>query len=101
MLIKNSIDSVAKGKEIAKVTAKALEEVKIKTTQVAKTIEKIKVASEYQSNAISQVSQGIEQVSSVVQTNSATSEESAAASEELLGQSTALKEKISQFVLKK
>lgn len=99
-LINNSINSVEKGKGIATVTAQDLEQVKSKTLKVAETIEKIKVASDYQTTALSQISEGIGQVSSVVQTNSATSEESAAASEELSEQSFTLKNKIAQFKLK-
>lgn len=100
-LINNSISSVEKGKEIAKLTAQALEEVKNKTLKVNDIIEKIKVASNYQNNAMSQISQGIEQISQVIQTNTATSEESAAASEELSHQSKTLKDKVSNFKLKK
>jgi len=58
------------------------------------------MASEEQSQSISQINTGINQVSQVIQQNSATAEQSAAASEQMSGQSDVLKQLITQFKLK-
>ena len=100
-VITSSVQSVQKGKEIADETAKALEDVKIKADLAVDTIEKIRQASNEQSIAVSQITQGVEQVSVVIQNNTATAEESAAASEELSAQATMLKQKLLEFKLSK
>ncbi|MGN0620581.1 MAG: methyl-accepting chemotaxis protein [Porcipelethomonas sp.] len=99
-LIEGSISSVEKGTEIARETAKALENVKEQSEMVVETIKKIQDASNEQAEAINQITIGLEQISSVVQTNSATSQESAAASEELSGQAQMLQSEIAQFTLR-
>ncbi len=99
-LIEGSVSSVEKGMEIAKETAKALEDVSEHSEKVVESIQKIQEASNQQAEAINQITIGLEQISSVVQTNSATSEESAAASEELSGQAQMLQQEISQFRLR-
>ena len=100
-LIKSSISMVNQGTEIAKGTAKALEEIVGDVSKTADLVSNIAAASSEQSAAIEQINQGIEQVSQVVQANSATSEESAAASEELSSQAELLKEEVGKFKLKK
>ncbi len=67
---------------------------------VAQINNKIADSSREAADAVNRVTHGFEQISSVVQTTSATAEESAAASEELSGQSTMLKQLISQFKLR-
>ena len=98
-LIKNSVNNVQKGKEIANETALALEDVKVKAGLAIESIEKIRLSSNDQAIAIEQITQGVDQVSLVVQNNTATAEQSAAASEELSGQANMLKSKISEFKL--
>lgn len=101
VLIEGSIQAVAGGSKIAENTAKALEDVSVKTAQIQEIISKIDKASSAQAMAVAQITQGLEQVSAVVQTNSATAEESAAASEELSGQSAMLYGEVAKFKLDK
>lgn len=99
-LIESSILAVDKGSKIATDTAKSLQSIVDKVTQVDQRIEKIASASIEQANAVSQVTLGVDQISAVIQTNSATAEESAAASEELSSQAELLKEMVSKFKLR-
>ena len=98
-LIENSLKQVEKGTIIANKTANSLLQVVESTKVVTDTVKKIFLASNQQSEAISQVTLGVDQISSVVQTNSATAEESAAASEELSRQSQTLKKLVQKFKL--
>lgn len=99
-LIKNSLEHVSRGEEIARRTDAAFNDVATSAQDILAMIEKIAQASNEQADSISQISVGIDQISSVVQTNSATSEESAAASEELSGQAGVMKNLLDQFQLK-
>ncbi|MGI5962402.1 MAG: methyl-accepting chemotaxis protein [Lawsonibacter sp.] len=98
-LIKNSLQHVSQGEEIAHRTDAAFNDVASAAEDILGMIEKIAQASHEQADSISQISVGIDQISSVVQTNSATSEESAAASEELSGQAGIMKNLLDQFKL--
>ena len=98
-LIKNSLQHVSQGKEIALRTDAAFNEVADAAQDILGMIEKIATASNAQAASISEISLGIDQISSVVQTNSATSEESAAASEELSSQASIMKNLLDQFTL--
>ena len=96
-LIKNSLQHVSHGEEIARRTNAAFNDVATASENILDMIAKIAQASQEQADAISQISVGIDQISAVVQTNSATSEESAAASEELSSQANLMKELLSTF----
>lgn len=96
-LIKNSLQHVSHGEEIAHRTDAAFNDVADAAQNILGMIEKIAQASHEQADSISQISVGIDQISAVVQTNSATSEESAAASEELSGQANVMKSLLEQF----
>lgn len=98
-LIKNSLQHVSQGEEIAHRTDAAFNDVASAAEDILGMIEKIAHASHEQADSIAQISVGIDQISSVVQTNSATSEESAAASEELSGQAGIMKNLLDQFQL--
>lgn len=100
-LIKNSLQHVSRGEEIARRTDAAFNDVADAAQNILSMIEKIAQASNEQASAISEISVGVDQISSVVQTNSATSEESAAASEELSGQAGVMKNLLAQFRVKK
>ena len=100
-LIKNSLQHVSHGEEIARRTNAAFNDVATASENILDMIAKIAQASQEQADSISQISVGIDQISAVVQTNSATSEESAAASEELSSQANLMKELLSTFQVTK
>ena len=99
-LIVNSIQKAELGAKIAEETAASLVDIVSGINESYQLTEEIAKSSGDQSIGIKQINEGIEQVAIVIQQNSATAEESAAASEELSGQSSVLKELISQFKLK-
>ena len=99
-LIKNSLQHVSRGEEIAHRTNTAFNDVATSAEDILTMIEKIAHASSEQADAISQISVGIDQISSVVQTNSATAEESAAASQQLSSQASLMKNLLDQFRIK-
>ena len=98
-LIENSVQAVARGEQLTKLTADSLAAVADGTKQVTTTIETVAVAYREQADRISEIAKGVDQISNVVQTNSATAEESAAASEELSGQAGMMHQQIGQFKL--
>ncbi len=99
-LIERSGLAVKDGVKIVRNTAKELEEVASKTSQVQQAMAEIDESSSAQATAIAQISIGIEQIAAVIQNNSATAEESAAASEQLSAQAAALHGIISDFKLR-
>jgi len=99
-LIETSLNAVRDGNRIANETAKSLERVVEETRITISNVEKISVASQSQSEAVSQVSEGVDQISSVIQNTSATAQQSAATSQELSGQAQVLRELIGRFKLK-
>lgn len=99
-LIEGSIESVARGKEIAGSTAESLMKVVEEVRTAAATVDRIAGAAEEQAGAVEQVTVGVDQISDVVQTNSATSEESAAASAELSNQAELMKGLVAKFKLR-
>ncbi|WP_297241694.1 methyl-accepting chemotaxis protein [uncultured Flavonifractor sp.] len=96
-LIRNSLQHVSHGEEIAKRTDAAFNDVAAVSEHILDMIAKIAHASREQADAISQISVGIDQISAVVQTNSATSEQSAAASEHLSSQANMMKNLLNTF----
>lgn len=91
-LIENSIKAVQRGSGIVSNVTESLK----KTIELAGLavgdMDKVAVAVEHKTDAISQVTTGLNQISSVVQTNSATSEQ-------LASQAQILKEMVAQFRL--
>lgn len=99
-LIESSLQAVARGKQIADSTAKALVNVVDVVHHTSDKVEKIADAAQEQANSVEQVTLGVDQISSVVQTNSSTAEESASASQVLSGQAAMLKNLVAKFTLR-
>lgn len=98
-LIEGSIKKAENGTEIAKSTAKALEEIVSVITKASDLVAEINTASKEQTAGIDEVSHGLTQVDQVTQSNTANAEESASAAEELASQAAALKQMLSKFRL--
>ena len=96
-LIKDSINRVETGSEMATETAQALDVIVKNADEVLQIINSIASASQEQTQAMELISSGIDQIYSVVQNTSAVSEESAAVAQELNSQSELLKEMVSYF----
>ncbi len=99
-LIESTVHAVNNGMNVARETARSLDSVVEKASDVMKKINDIATISEEQANAIRQINIGIDQIASVVQNNSATAEQSATASEELSSQANVVKKMIGEFKLR-
>ena len=98
-LIKNAIDAVENGKNIADKTAAALKEIVISTEDTTKLVSDISTACEEQAEALKQITQNVEEISGVVQNNTVTSERCAVSAEELSTQASDLNTLVSRFIL--
>ena len=98
-LIESTVQAVNHGMRVANETAKSLDNVVEKATDVMDKIQDIAQISEEQAGAIRQINLGIDQIAAVVQNNSATAEEAATASEELSSQANVVKEMVAKFQL--
>ncbi len=99
-MITGSIQKINNGSELAKETAKSLEEIVSDVEKTAELIDNIAMATNNQATAVTEINQAIGQVSMVVQNNSASSEECAASSEELANQSEVLIQMLAKYQLK-
>ncbi len=99
-LIESSLQAVARGKQIADLTANTLVNVVDVVNQTSAKVEKIANAAEEQSGSVQQVTLGVDQISDVVQTNSSTAQESASASQVLSSQAAMLKNLVAKFTLR-
>lgn len=99
-LIESSLQAVARGKQIADLTANTLVNVVDVVHQTSAKVEKIANAAEEQSGSVQQVTLGVDQISDVVQTNSSTAQESASASQVLSSQAAMLKNLVAKFTLR-
>lgn len=100
-IIQNSLSVVANGEKLANETAASLNIIVKNVDDTANLIKEITIASENQTEAISQMTTGVDQISQVVQTNSATAEELAASTEELVSQTQLIETEMSKYTLKK
>lgn len=100
ILIENSLNAVNSGVNIAKETAKALNEVSERFQKSNKIIEEISYDSNSQAEIISQIVEDIAQITKVVDINSVASKENSNISEKLLEQSKSLKALIKNYKLK-
>lgn len=98
-LIENAIRAVERGTRITSDTADSLKKIVDGTDHSAKLIKEIFLATNEQTQSISQVTTGVDQISAVVQTTSATAEESAASSLDLSGQAQSLRQLVERFQL--
>jgi len=98
-LISDSVKQAEGGKEVAQLTAGALQEIVDGVTKMSDLVAEISAASNEQAQGISQINQGLGQIDQVTQTNTANAEESAAAAEELSGQAAHLRDLLARFRL--
>lgn len=99
-LIKDSIQAVEDGKDLADNTANNLLNVVNEVKKSTEVITEIAASSEEQAKSIEQMSQRVVKIADVVRSNSFTAEQSAAASEELTAQSETLSAMLKDFKLK-
>jgi methyl-accepting chemotaxis protein len=98
-LIEGSVDKAARGSDIAKLTAEALNEIVKDVSETTQLIGEIAESSNQQAHGIAQVNRGLTQIDQVTQQNTANAEESAAAAEELSAQANELRAMLGQFKL--
>lgn len=98
-LINDTIQAVSNGTKIVGDTASSMQTVAASAAEITTLVDKIAVACQEQSVAITQITEGVDQISSVIQINSATSEESAAAATDLTRQSRLLSTLVGKFQL--
>jgi len=96
-IIETSLSVVSIGENLAKETAASLNNIVKNVDDTANLVKEITIASENQTEAITQMTYGVEQISQVVQTNSATAQEIAASSEELVSQTQIIEIEISKY----
>lgn len=96
-IIETSLSVVSIGENLAKETAASLNNIVKNVDDTADLVKEITIASENQTEAITQMTYGVEQISQVVQTNSATAQEIAASSEELVSQTQIIEIEISKY----
>ena len=98
-LIKETVELIHKGSEIAEDTGNNFAEIMQTVTQSADLVSQISVATEQQTLSVGEIKKGVERIAEVVQKNTESAENSAAASEELSGRAQKLSEIIERFKL--
>ena len=94
------IFTVKKGENLATETGDALQKIVANVDNSAKLINEISIASQEQTEFITQMTVGVDQISEVVQINSAKSQEVAASTEELALQAQNITEKMLLYKLR-
>lgn len=100
VIIGNSLFAVTNGENLTKETAASLNIIVKNVDDTANLVKEIAIASENQTEAITQMTAGVDQISEVVQTNSSTAQELAASTEELVSQTQLIKSEIAKYTLK-
>ena len=100
-LIKNCIEAVNGGKNLANSTDYSLKQLLDNVEKVTDLVSKFNNASSKQAESINKVHKDILNISAVIQENTATAQESAATSEELTAQSELLNKMIEKFNVNK
>ncbi|WP_315082187.1 methyl-accepting chemotaxis protein [uncultured Clostridium sp.] len=99
-IIQNSMKFVKNSNVLANETLDALEDIVKNVDNTAELVKQIANSSQYQSEALGDMSVKVDKISEVIQMNSATAEETAAATQELASQAELLEQEISKFRLK-
>jgi len=97
-LIENTIKAVRKGNELTSATQEAFKENADISKKIAQLVDEIALASEEQSQGITQVNTAVTEMDKVTQSTAASAEESAAASEELNAQAEQMKVYVGDLV---
>ena len=100
IIIGNSLSAVTNGENLTKETAASLNTIVKNVDDTANLVKEITIASENQTEAITQMTAGVDQISQVVQTNSATAQELAASTEELVSQAQLIETEMGKYILK-
>lgn len=100
-IIETSLSVVINGEKLAKETSSSLNAIVKNVDDTAKLVKEITLASENQTEAISQMTAGVDQISQVVQTNSATAQQLAASTEELVSQTQLIETEMLKYTLKR
>ena len=101
VIIGNSLSAVTNGENLTKETAASLNIIVKNVDDTANLVKEIAIASEKQTEAITQMTAGVDQISQVVQTNSATAQELAASTEELVSQTQLIETEMAKYKLNK
>lgn len=96
-LIKESVDAIKDGSNLAVESEKSLADILLAVEKVAQLNREISVSSTEQSNGVGSVNQSINELDQTTQTNAASSEQLAAASEQLSEQSRLLMGMVDQL----
>ena len=99
-LIKDSVDKVAVGTELANKSGEALKEIIQSVKAVAQMVAEISAASEEQKRGVDQINIAIAELDTMTQQNAALVEETASASEEMSNQSQELQVMMERFKIR-
>ncbi len=97
LMVEEAIKNIEKGNHFVGLTAKQLEDITTKSSELRNIVREVSQASQEQAAGIEETNTGLSQIEDVVQSNSANAEENAAATEELSSQAKRLKEMIAYF----
>lgn len=98
-LIETSIREINKGSSVTAETAAHMESMIVELNSMIEVIEKVKVASESQTESIILIKSEVKEINDVAQSNSAAAEETSATSEELSAQAQTMDELVERFQL--
>lgn len=100
LLIKDSLEKVAKGTELANNSGESLKEIIASVNQVTKVVAEITASSEEQKQGIDQINIAVADMDTMTQQNAALVEETASASEEMSNQAQELMTMMMQFKIR-
>jgi len=100
-IIESSLSLISNGEKLAEETAASLDTIVKNVDDTAELVRQITIASENQTEAITEMTAGVDQISQVVKTNSATAEELATSTEELVSQTQLIESEMYKYKFKK